>query len=186
MFHECEENLIIFQWITWIPKIPKHLMYIEKTTLRLNSMRQRINTLAFCFGDISVPLVGVVFKHIDKKKTIILQKLIWRQICFAVASLILQCSFQIANVSQKRCSHVLFFDKITTVIVFILDLLRSYFDLLISSDSLIFLFLYLIFLDNVFECIQLNLWYSILNNALLHLNFAILVDAILLVFYCSG
>ena len=51
-------------------------MYIDKTTLRLNSMRQRINTLAFCFGDISVPLVGVVFKHIDKKKTIILQKLI--------------------------------------------------------------------------------------------------------------
>ena len=108
MFHECEENLIILQWITWIPKIPKHLMYIEKTTLRLNSMRQRINTLAFCFGDISVPLVGVVFKHIDKKKTIILQKLIWRQICFAVASLILQCSFQIANVSQKRCPCTFF------------------------------------------------------------------------------
>ena len=33
-------------------------------------MRQRINTLAFCFGDISVPLVSVVFKHIDKKKNI--------------------------------------------------------------------------------------------------------------------
>ena len=88
--------------------------------------------------------------------------------------------------SLRKGVHVLFFDKITTVIVFILDLLRSYFDLLISSDSLIFLFLYLIFLDNVFECNQLNLWYSILNNALLHLNFAIFVDAILLVFYCSG
>ena len=183
MFHEFKENLSIFQWITWIRKIPKHLTYINKTRLRLNSMRQRINTLAFCFGDISVPLVSVVFKHIDKKKTFILQKLIWRQICFAVASLILQCSFQIANVSQKRCPCT-FFDKITVIVIYI-----GFTTVLFRSFNFqwlqIFLFLYLVFLDNVFECNQLNLSYSILNNALLHLNFAILVDAVLLVFYRS-
>ena len=41
---------------------------LEKQPLRLNSKRQGMNTLAFCCGDISVPLVGVVFKDIDKIK----------------------------------------------------------------------------------------------------------------------
>ena len=41
---------------------------LAKQPLRLNSKRQGMNILAFCFGDISVPLVGVVFKDIDKIK----------------------------------------------------------------------------------------------------------------------
>ena len=33
---------------------------------RLRSKRERINTITFYLRDISTPLVGVVFKHIDQ------------------------------------------------------------------------------------------------------------------------
>ena len=35
-------------------------------SVRLRSKRERINTITFYLRDISTPLVGVVFKHIDQ------------------------------------------------------------------------------------------------------------------------
>ena len=78
--------------------------------------------------------------------------LIWRHICFAMASLTAHCTFKIVNVSQQRWPFVL--TKLLTF-QFIFNLLLSYFHLLISSDSLIFLLLYLACFD-VFGCSQLN------------------------------
>ena len=79
-------------------------------------------------------------------RNINIQMLIWRHICFAMAS------FKIVNVSQQRCPFVL--AKLLTL-QFIFELLLSYFDLLISSDSLSFLLLYLACFD-VFGCSQFN------------------------------
>ena len=73
---------------------------LAKQPLRLNSKRQGMNILAFCFGDISVPLVGVVFKDIDKIKQSF-YKSSFDVRSSSVTSLILQCSFQIANASEK-------------------------------------------------------------------------------------
>ena len=52
--------------------------------------------------------------------------------------------------------HVFAFTSLPSL-RFIFDLLLSYFDILISKDSLISLLLYLAFLDNVFGCSKLNL-----------------------------
>ena len=78
--------------------------------------------------------------------------LIWRHICFEIA--FLNETFKIVNVSQQIV-HVFVFTRLPSW-RFISDLLLSHFDLLKSSDSLIFLLLYLASLDNVFGCSQLN------------------------------
>ena len=84
-------------------------------------------------------------------RTANIQMLIWRHIYFALASLIAQCTFKIVDVCQQR--FVL--TKLPSL-WFIFDLPLLHFDLLISSDSLIFLLLYLASRDNVFGCSQLN------------------------------
>ena len=85
--------------------------------------------------------------------------LIWCHICFAMASLIAQCTFKIVNFSQQRCLCICF-DKVAIIAIYI-QFTTLHFDLIISSDSLIFLLLYLASLDNVFGCSQLNWpWHS--------------------------
>ena len=79
--------------------------------------------------------------------------LIWRHICFSMASLIAQCTFKIVNLSQQR--YVFILTKLSSSRFIFISLLL-HFDLIISSDSLIFLLLYLASLDNVFGCSQLN------------------------------
>ena len=73
----------------------------NRISVRLNSKWQRINTVTFCLRDISTPLVGVVFKHKNRSniRTDNKQMLIWRHICFSMASLIAQCSFKMVNIS---------------------------------------------------------------------------------------
>ena len=80
--------------------------------------------------------------------------LIWRHNCFVMASLIVQWTFKIVKFLNKGL-HVFVFTKLPSS-RFIFDLLLLHFDLLISSDFLIFLLLYLVYLDNVFRCSQLN------------------------------
>ena len=41
-------------------------VYANPISVRLKLKRQRINTVAFYLRDISTPLVGVVFKHVDE------------------------------------------------------------------------------------------------------------------------
>ena len=81
--------------------------------------------------------------------------LICRHICFAMVSLIAQCTFKIVNVSEQKCPYLFVLTKLPSL-RFIFDLLLLHFDLLISSDSLVFLLLYLASLNNVFGCSQLN------------------------------
>ena len=80
--------------------------------------------------------------------------LIWHHICLAMASLIVQCTFKIVNVSQQRCPCICF-DEVAIIMSYI-HFTTVAFYLLISNDSLIFLLLYLASLDNVFSCSQLN------------------------------
>ena len=80
--------------------------------------------------------------------------LIWCYISFAMVFLIAQCTFKIVNISQQRCPCI-FFTKLLSS-WFIFDLLLSHFNLLFSSETLIFLLLYLASVDNVFGCSQLN------------------------------
>ena len=87
-------------------------------SVKLKSTWQRINTVAFYLRNISTPLVGVVFNHIDQIQKPFLQKLIWRQICSAMASLVPQSTFQINNVSQQRCPCICF-DKVTIIAIYI-------------------------------------------------------------------
>ena len=47
-------------------KLPTSNLYVTLgIPVRLKSKRQRNNTITFYLRDISTPLVGVVFKHID-------------------------------------------------------------------------------------------------------------------------
>ena len=80
--------------------------------------------------------------------------LIWRHICFAMASLIAQFTFKIVNVSQQRCPCICF-EKVDIITIYIRFTILP-FDLIIFIDSLIFLLLYLAYLSNVFGCSQLN------------------------------
>ena len=85
--------------------------------------------------------------------------LIWRHICFAMASLIAQFTFKIVNVSQQRFPCICF-EKVAIITIYIRFTILP-FDLIIFIDSLIFLLLYLAYLSNVFGCNQLNWpWYS--------------------------
>ena len=97
---------------------------------------------------------------LKERRTVNIQILIWHHICFAMASLIAQCAFKIVNVSRQRCPCICF-DKVPSS-RFTFNLLLLHFDLIISSDFLIFLVLYLASLDNVFWCSQLNWpWHGI-------------------------
>ena len=53
--------------------------------------------------------------------------LIWRRICFALASLIAQCTFKIINVSQQRCPCICFHEVaiVAIYIQFTTDTFRS-------------------------------------------------------------
>ena len=83
-----------------------------------------------------------------------MQKLIWHQTCSAMVSFILQCTFKIVNFRSKGVYAFLFTRLTSSRFMFVL--LLSHFDILISSDSLIFLLLYLSLLDNFFEWNQMN------------------------------
>ena len=80
------------------------------SSVRLKSKRQRINTINFYLHDISTPLVGVVFKHRLNVRTVNMQMLIWRHICFAMASLITQCTFKMLMFLNKDV-HVFFWQS---------------------------------------------------------------------------
>ena len=56
--------------------------------------------------------------YISNIRTVIIQMLIWRHICFAMASLIAQCTFKIVNVSQQRCPCICF-DKVAIITIYI-------------------------------------------------------------------
>ena len=92
--------------------------------------------------------------------------LIWHHICFAMASLVaLSRSLMFLN----KGVHVFVLTKLPSS-RFIFNLLLLYFDLMISSDSLIFL-LY-IWLPLIMSLVVAN-WidHGILNNVQMHLNF---------------
>ena len=92
--------------------------------------------------------------------------LIWHHICFAMASLVaLSRSLMFLN----KGVHVFVLTKLPSS-RFIFNLLLLYFDLMISSDSLIFL-LY-IWLPLIMS-LGVDNWinHGILNNVQLHLNF---------------
>ena len=126
----------------------------------LKSRWQRIDTITFYLRDISTPLVSVVFKHRSNIRTVNIQMLIWHHICFAMASLIAQCTFKIDFMFHSKGVHVFVLTKLPSS-RFTLNLLLLHFNLMISSGSLIFLLLYLASLDNVSCFSQLNWpWHS--------------------------
>ena len=99
-------------------------------------------------------LVGVIFKHIDRIQTSFLEELIWR--LYALQWLLLFCHKLLRSLMfLSKGVHVFVFTRLPSL-RFIFNLLLPHFNLLISSDFLIFLFLYLASLDNVFGCNQLN------------------------------
>ena len=67
---------------------------------------------------LSTQLVSIVFKHIDQIQKTFLQKLIWHQICSAMASLFPTCTFKIVNVSQQRYPYICF-HKVTIITIYI-------------------------------------------------------------------
>ena len=78
----------------------------------------------------------------------------WRQICFEMASFVLQCTIKIVNVSQQRCSCISFHNVtiIANYIGFTAVTFRSF-----NFQGLpYFLFLYLASLGNVSGADQLN------------------------------
>ena len=116
-------------------------------------------------------LVGIVFNHIDQKKELFLQKLIWRQIFSKMPSSITRCTFKVVNIFQQGCPYIFFTRLPSSQLKFDL-LLLSHFDILTSSDSVSFVLLYHASLDNFFKLRQLN-WPCYLNNVPSHLNFPI-------------
>ena len=98
-------------------------------SVRLKSKRQRINTVTLYLRDIATPLVGVVFK--------------------------VRCALSRSLMFLNKGVYVFAFTRLPSSRL-ILDLLLSHFDLLVSSDSLTFLILYLASADSVFGCSQLN------------------------------
>ena len=104
-------------------------------SVRLKTKQQLINTVTFYSRDILTPRIGVRFKHIDKYKNgFARQILISDLLCNGFFGSTI--TFKIVSVSQQRCPCI--FSTKLPLPQFILDLLLSHFDLLISSDSLIF------------------------------------------------
>ena len=91
-------------------------------------------------------LVGIVFNHIDQKKELFLQKLIWRQIFSKMPSSITRCTFKVVNIFQQGCPYIFFTRLPSSQLKFDL-LLLSHFDILTSSDSVTFVLLYHASLD---------------------------------------
>lgn len=87
-----------------------------------------------------------------------LQKLVTSQTCFTMASLIPWFLNALSRLlmSQQRRPWVCF-RKITIIAIYVrFSTVMSHLDLLISSDPLVFLLLYISSLDNVFGCKQLK------------------------------
>ena len=80
--------------------------------------------------------------------------LIWRHICFSMASLIAQCTFKIVNVSQQRCSYICF-NEVVIIAIYIRFNTAAFWSLNFQWIPN-FLLLYLASLDNVFGCSHLN------------------------------
>ena len=100
-----------------------------------------------------------------------LQKLIWRQICPAMASLVLQCNFKIVNVSQQRCPCICF-HNVAIIAIYI------------QFTNVTFCFYILLFWMSLGVCNHLNWPFDngILKNVLLHLTFPFSHYAVFLMF----
>ena len=96
-------------------------------------------------------------KYGANTRTVNIQMLIWRHICFTIFWL---CSaLRRLLMFLSRRVHVFVFTRLPSS-RFTFDLPLSCFNFLISSHSLIFLLLYLASLDDVLGCSQLNWpWY---------------------------
>ena len=140
--------------------LSREVGYLFLVSVTLKSTRQPINTITFYLRDISTPLVGVAFKHIDQNvRTVNIQMLV--DVISALQWLLwLGSALSRSLMFLSKGVHVFVLTKLPSS-RFIFNLLLLHFDLIISSDSLIFLLLCLASVDNTFGCSQLNWpWHS--------------------------
>ena len=149
--------------------LSREVGYLFLVSVTLKSTRQPINTITFYLRDISTPLVGVAFKHIDQNvRTVNIQMLV--DVISALQWLLwLGSALSRSLMFLSKGVHVFVLTKLPSS-RFIFNLQLLHFDLIISSDSLIFL-LY-IWLPLIMS-LGVDNWinHGILNNVQLHLNF---------------
>ena len=79
---------------------------------------------------------------------------IWRHICFAMASLIAQCTFKMVTISQQSCSCIRF-DEVAIITIYIRFTTVAFWSLNFQWLPN-FSALYMASFDNIFVCSQLN------------------------------
>ena len=85
--------------------LSREVGYLFLVSVRLKSTRQPINTITFYLRDISTPLVGVAFKHIDQNvKTVNSDSLILLLLCLASVDNTFGCSMLNWPWHSKQCS----------------------------------------------------------------------------------